>query len=735
MAPAGAIAEVVVNSTGDEADLVGIEGCQTLDGKCTLRAAIEVSNASEGWDEMVFDETLFDGQATGTIALGEGLPPVTGSVLIKGRQCPTAAGVPGPCVGVEAVLTEPALIVEAEEVEIEGLSITGAEVGIAVEGFGWFNVAGSWFGVRLDGSYEGNATGISIGPGSTPSRIGGEGPGVGNLFANSTGTGLDIVGAANAKVLGNSFGLAPDGVTEAGNGKDIEIASVPGFEATGNSIGTRVSPEAAATPECDGGCNLISGAAESGIDLAGEGAGEAPARATTIAGNHIGLNATGTASVPNAGAGIHVGEAQQTVIGGPRDGEANYLSGGTAAVLAGPSAEDLVVRNNGVGMDPAGAEPLAAPDDGIVVDSEGLASPAVEAVIAENGLWMQGGVAIAQKGFGAWIFDNLISGAKTGIRAHGSASPQGNLIEGNSVEEVAGSGILIESGLNEVFGNEVFAAAGAGIRIQGTPPPGVTGNLIGGDTATEENLIVGSVGAAIEIVNAKATNNEVARNRGSLNGGLFIDLVASPPTATKGPNNGIEPPTISASTEIGAAGGAQPGAKVRLFRKRLPAAGEIESFLGEATADAGGGWQISYDAAIPAGTLVAATQTSKAGGSSELAVAASTGAGGGGGGPDAGAGPAVPGGGAAADGAPPQTMILKGPRARSRRSVARFTFASDADGTTFACRLDGGPFRPCDSPKRYGNLRPGRHVFTVRAVDPAGHADPTPAKRKFTVLD
>jgi hypothetical protein len=362
-----------------------------------------------------------------------------------------------------------------------------------------------------------------------------------------------------------------------------------------------------------------------------------------------------------------------------------------------------------------------------------LASPAVEAVIAENGLWMQGGVAIAQKGFGAWIFDNSISGAKTGIRAHGSASPQGNLIEGNFVEEVAGSGILVESGLNEVFDNEVLAAGGAGIRIQGTPPPGVTGNLIGGDTAAAENLIVGSVGAAIEIVNAKTTNNEVARNRGSLNGGLFIDLVPSPPAATKGPNNGIEPPTISSSTEIGASGGAQRGAKVRVFRKRLPAAGEIEAFLGEATADAGGAWQVNYDAAIPAGTLVAATQTSEAGGTSELAVAESTGAGGGG--PDAGAVPAVPAAGVAADGAPPQTMILKAPRARSRRSVARFTFASDADGATFACRLDGGPFRPCDSPKRYGNLTPGRHVFAVRAVDPAGHADPTPAKRRFTVLD
>jgi hypothetical protein len=49
-------------------------------------------------------------------------------------------------------------------------------------------------------------------------------------------------------------------------------------------------------------------------------------------------------------------------------------------------------------------------------------------------------------------------------------------------------------------------------------------------------------------------------------------------------------------------------------------------------------------------------------------------------------------------------------------------------------KLDGKPFKSCRSPKTYKKLKSGKHVFKVRATDRAGNVDPTPAKRKFTVL-
>jgi Tol biopolymer transport system component len=71
------------------------------------------------------------------------------------------------------------------------------------------------------------------------------------------------------------------------------------------------------------------------------------------------------------------------------------------------------------------------------------------------------------------------------------------------------------------------------------------------------------------------------------------------------------------------------------------------------------------------------------------------------------------------DKTPPST-ILAGPRPTSSLRSAAFTFtAADA---TFSCALDGSDLRLCASPQQFQRLRPGGHVFTVRAVDGAGNA-------------
>ncbi|MGH3429408.1 MAG: right-handed parallel beta-helix repeat-containing protein [Mycobacteriales bacterium] len=613
--------------------------------------------------------------------------------------------------------------------------MTGAQTGVRVESSPSFKAQADWFGVKLDGSADANGTGIFLGPESDNGRIGGEGPEAGNVIAGNSGDGLDIHGARGTKVLGDYFGVKRDGTTQLANGKDIEVTSVSegGPEASGTAIGTKVSQKAAATPKCDGGCNLISGSASSGIDLEGDGGAEAPAVTTTVAGNFIGLNAGGTAAIPNASSDVLVGQAAQTVIGGPRVGEANRINGGSAAILAGPAAPDLVVRGNLIGLDAAGTVILAPPDEGIVVDSEGLASLAVEAVVADNEIGLEGGVAIDQEGLGATIAGNRIRGAADGIWTHGLAGGHGNLIEGNSIEELEGSGILVESDLNEIFGNEILGAGVAGIWVKGSLPLGITQNLVGGDTTTSENVIAGAGGDAIEISDVEATENEVARNRGFANNGLFIHLVAAG-AEPKGPNKGIKPPAFASATQASASGGgAEPGAEVRVFRKQLAAAGEVHSFLGEATADGGGNWKVVYGEAVPAGTIVAATQTSEAGGTSELATTTTAvepgGEGGAGGGGQPGNGVS-----SAGDRTPPQTKIAKGPRRRSRGDAARFEFRSDEPGSTFQCRLDRKPFRPCESPRSYQGLRPGKHLFEVRAVDPAGNVDSSPARQRFTIL-
>ncbi len=82
----------------------------------------------------------------------------------------------------------------------------------------------------------------------------------------------------------------------------------------------------------------------------------------------------------------------------------------------------------------------------------------------------------------------------------------------------------------------------------------------------------------------------------------------------------------------------------------------------------------------------------------------------------------------------PETSYAYGPVSTSA-TTARFEFVSSEDGSSFACRLDSGTSGACVSPSNYSGLSPGAHTFTVRATDPAGNADPTPAVWNWTVLD
>ena len=91
-------------------------------------------------------------------------------------------------------------------------------------------------------------------------------------------------------------------------------------------------------------------------------------------------------------------------------------------------------------------------------------------------------------------------------------------------------------------------------------------------------------------------------------------------------------------------------------------------------------------------------------------------------------------GGGGGDTSPPETTITKSPDKKSKKATAKFAFKSSEPGSSFECKLDKKAFKKCDSPQRYKRLDPGKHRFQVRATDPAGNPDPTPAKYSFKVL-
>ena len=81
----------------------------------------------------------------------------------------------------------------------------------------------------------------------------------------------------------------------------------------------------------------------------------------------------------------------------------------------------------------------------------------------------------------------------------------------------------------------------------------------------------------------------------------------------------------------------------------------------------------------------------------------------------------------------PETTINSGPNGPTGNPDATFTFSSNDPSATFECQIDSGGYSACTSPLTYLGLTDGPHSFQVRAVDPVGNTDATPANRDFDV--
>lgn len=80
----------------------------------------------------------------------------------------------------------------------------------------------------------------------------------------------------------------------------------------------------------------------------------------------------------------------------------------------------------------------------------------------------------------------------------------------------------------------------------------------------------------------------------------------------------------------------------------------------------------------------------------------------------------------------PSTRVTSGPRGTVASDRASFRFAAD-ETATFACRLDGRPWRTCAAATTFRGLADGKHRLRVRATDTSGNTDPTPVTRAWVV--
>jgi large repetitive protein len=82
----------------------------------------------------------------------------------------------------------------------------------------------------------------------------------------------------------------------------------------------------------------------------------------------------------------------------------------------------------------------------------------------------------------------------------------------------------------------------------------------------------------------------------------------------------------------------------------------------------------------------------------------------------------------------PETAIDSGPAAEiALDTLATFSFSSTETDATFECSLNGEAFGDCPVPSVF-DLNAGVYTLQVRAVDPSGNTDATPASYSFAVL-
>ena len=299
-----------------------------------------------------------------------------------------------------------------------------------------------------------------------------------------SGDGLSLSGG-NSEIIGIAINYFFTGIYISVNGNNIIKRCYIGTDITGliampnvngitimgvgnNYIGISDNP---------GDRNLISGNSQYGVYITTPGATD-----NHVINNYIGTDITGTAALGNGSDGVQINNASDNYVGSNFAGTGNLISGnGNNGIdIHGSEAENNYIQGNIIGLDATGSSIIENGYDGIFISSE--------------------------------AHHNWIGGTTTDAR---------NIISGNVRE-----GILIydDSHHNKVKGNFI------GTDITGTLPRGnqiggirigtLGGNMIGGLTPAERNIISGNQGNGI-LLNSSANDTIMGNYIGTSADGLL----------------------------------------------------------------------------------------------------------------------------------------------------------------------------------------------------------------------
>ena len=539
-------------------------------GAGSLRDAITQSNSSVG----VLDTIAFaiPGAGPHTIAPASALPIITDPVVIDGSTQPGFAGMP--LIELDGTNAVDGLTIDAGGSTVRGLVINRcSQAGISLSTAGSNTIVGNFIGTNAAGTADlGNTRGILVNFASSSNVIGGVTTAERNLVSGNNSDGI-VLYTPNNQVLGNFVGTDVTGTVPIPNGYGVEDYEGP--NAIGGSSGT--------TPggPCTGACNLISGNVAYGVLLQSVGSG------TTVQGNFIGTDVTGTAPLGNGNWGVLV-TSPGSIVGGSAVGARNVISAnfGGIAVNERPST---VIQGNFIGTNAAGTAALPNSFAGVHagnvstntliggsvgVTPGGPCTGACNLISGNTGF----GIAIGTGGSSIGESGDIIQGNCIGTQADcesplgngdeginigfeavdttvgGTASGEGNVIAHNGLNGVT----VVDGTGNSIRGNSIFSNDGLGIDLSKPPLPALHGDGVtandAGDPDVGANLLQNfPIVSTVTYNAASLTEGATIRIQGVLRSApsttYDLDLFSNSACAVR-PQEFLEGRTYLGSTEI-----------------------------------------------------------------------------------------------------------------------------------------------------------------------------------------
>ncbi|HEU4767608.1 MAG TPA: Calx-beta domain-containing protein, partial [Pyrinomonadaceae bacterium] len=414
------------------------------------------------------------------------------------------------------------LVIKSGGSTVRGLAVVNFRNNAAISLISCDNnvIQANYVGLAADGTTpRHNSRGIVL-TGSANNVIGGTTAAVRNIISGNTSSGVEISGNGNV-VQGNYIGTNAAGTAQLANGSGVTIANAA---SENNVIGGTAA----------GAGNLISG---NQLGVANNGTG------TTIQGNLIGTDVTGTKKIPNFTGVQALGP--NMLVGGLTPGARNIISGNADGLsIRGTGSK---VQGNFIGTDITGTLALGNTSEGVIAADNALVGGTVPE--ARNIISASGGQANVQLGdfnsdSPATVQGNFIGTDVTGTRSLGGSAVGVRIMSGNNVVGglVPGARNVISGNLTGIQISSSFSTPSVGNVIQGNliglnatgtgPLPNTqhgisvgsgVNNTIGGTQSEAANKIAFNGGAGIAF-NGNGLGNRIRGNSIFSNNGLGIDL-------------------------------------------------------------------------------------------------------------------------------------------------------------------------------------------------------------------